>query len=363
MVKLIILFTSLLTTISLYSQITIVDSKSKLPIPFVIITVDNGELGAVADLNGVISLDKLDNLDLSANCMLTLQHISYKNEIVSINDFKKNTTFSMNERFVKLEEVVIRPNQFDYIVLKGFFRSYQLDDNEIKYYSDGIIEYYIPLKGGIVKFKPLEYRTFRNKILIDKQIYRTATLIIKLAGFPDLEAGKLLKELKSKYKLRDLEYGKEILLKGEKVGSLKNNKNHSLQIDIDKIRPNKEEIHSLFGYTTRIVNTNITEVYLSDSCELTDKSELLSRKEYRKFYFKHKSEGKEKIHECVNEFYTIGVNYAIKSEIKNVKLITDRTLKESHQFRDNYWENIEEYGIPPVSEQIENEFGKSLIMY
>jgi len=347
----------------LHSQITIVDSKSKLPIPFVQITIENGQFAAISDLNGKISLDTLKHLNLNANCKLTLQHISYNNEVVTFESLKKMSAVLMNERIVNLDEVIVKPIKFDFIVLKGYFRSYELDDNEIKYYTDGIVEYYVPVKGGSTKFNPLEYRTLRNKLLVDKQIYHTATVIIKVAGFPDIEAGKLVKEIKAKYKLRDTEYGKEILLKDQKVGAVKKNKNDILQIDIDKIAPKKEEIHSLFGYTSRIENINISEDYSSDSFDWIDMSELVSRKEYRKFYFKHKSDKKETLYECVNEFYTIGVNYTTKSEIKKLKLSTDRTLRESHQYLGNYWENLKKYGIPTISEQIVSEFGKSLIMY
>ena len=44
---------------------------------------------------------------------------------------------------VKLQDVTISGKQPKFVRLKGYFRSYQHNDSLLKYYVDGIVEYYI----------------------------------------------------------------------------------------------------------------------------------------------------------------------------------------------------------------------------
>ena len=48
---------------------------------------------------------------------------------------------------VKLQDVTINGKQPKFVRLKGYFRSYQHNDSLLKYYEDGIVEYYINLKN------------------------------------------------------------------------------------------------------------------------------------------------------------------------------------------------------------------------
>ena len=48
----------------------------------------------------------------------------------------------------KLEDVNVTGNRPHFIRLKGYYRSYQTNDSVMKYFNDGIVEYYINLKNG-----------------------------------------------------------------------------------------------------------------------------------------------------------------------------------------------------------------------
>lgn len=48
----------------------------------------------------------------------------------------------------KLEDVNVTGKRPHFIRLKGYYRSYQTNDSVMKYFNDGIVEYYINLKNG-----------------------------------------------------------------------------------------------------------------------------------------------------------------------------------------------------------------------
>ena len=48
----------------------------------------------------------------------------------------------------KLEDVNVTVNRPHFISLKGYYRSYQTNDSVMKYFNDGIVEYYINLMNG-----------------------------------------------------------------------------------------------------------------------------------------------------------------------------------------------------------------------
>ena len=58
---------------------------------------------------------------------------------------------------VKLQDVTISGKQPKFVRLKGYFRSYQHNDSLLKYYEDGIVEYYINLKNEKVYLRNLTH--------------------------------------------------------------------------------------------------------------------------------------------------------------------------------------------------------------
>jgi len=349
-----------------FSQIKIIDNRSGEPIAFVYIIVESGKLAATSNLEGDVLLSDIENSTENKNSSILLQHVAYNNLYLTLDDLKKKSTIKMTERVVPLNEVTIRPQKkYAYIVLKGYYRSYQLDNSIPKYFTDGVVEYYLPLRGNNFKYRLLEFRSYRNQSLLDQQKLRTTTVTMKLAGVPYIKPGALISELNAKYTLKDVRSGcKEIFKENSKVGTISNlTNNQRIQIDIDKIAPKKEEVHSMFGYTSRIRNIDITENYFGSSFDEVDASQLESRKEYRKIFFKHKKDKEETLIEGIHEFYTFEIQYVSKSETKKIKLSSDTSLREGHSYSRNYWEDLEKYSIPPISKQIESEFSKSLTMY
>lgn len=80
---------------------------------------------------------------------------------------------------VKLQDVTINGKQPKFVRLKGYFRSYQHNDSLLKYYEDGIVEYYINLKNEKVYLRKYGCRYLRNEELISKDKKEPLCLAIK----------------------------------------------------------------------------------------------------------------------------------------------------------------------------------------
>lgn len=359
-------FFILLTFQTAYSQIRIIDSKTGNPIAFAQVIVNKGTIGTSSNLDGVIVLNDIIKNNVNDVDKVTIQHISYENFELTIGELKNAATIKLNERTVLLNEVTVKSNhKTDYIVLQGIYRSYQLNNNVPKYYTDGIVEYYIPVKGNNLRFKVIEYRSFRNKELCEIKNTGAISVIMKVAGIPYIESGVLLNEIQTKYTIKDTGASKEITVANHKVGYIRENLNNkSIQICIDNIAPKTEKSYTLFGNTSRIKNIDITENYSSINYKTLNKEQLESRKEYRKLYFKSKKDANEELIESIHEFFTISVQHIDKKQFKKIETETDTSLKESHSYNSKYWiELIEKYNIPPLSLQIEAELDKTLILY
>ena len=69
---------------------------------------------------------------------------------------------------IKLQDVTISSQRPKFVRLKGYYRSYQHNDSVLKYYVDGIVEYYINLKNEKVDIRMYSSRHLRNEELISK---------------------------------------------------------------------------------------------------------------------------------------------------------------------------------------------------
>lgn len=73
---------------------------------------------------------------------------------------------------VKLQDVTINGKQPKFVRLKGYFRSYQHNDSLLKYYEDGIVEYYINLKNEKVYLRKYGL-SCKSPWMLPPQITRT----------------------------------------------------------------------------------------------------------------------------------------------------------------------------------------------
>ena len=149
-----------------YSQILICDTINKTPIPNVSVIFGSNTFTTISDLNGEFNIS---NEFLKIDNPITFSHISYQTKSIKSQFINKNDTIFLTPLINKLDEVVVSSNTSkDYLVLKGFFRSYIYNDNVVYGYSDGIVEYFINLNTNLKSNKNLTNRIISNRLYIRK---------------------------------------------------------------------------------------------------------------------------------------------------------------------------------------------------
>jgi hypothetical protein len=343
------------------AQIRLSDQTDGQPVAFAHLLTDDGRLAATSDINGFV-----DTTYLRGNNHISIQQIAYQTLELSSAELRSATVVKLQRRIITLPEVIVGKASKEkmYLVLKGYFRGHHLEDGTPKYYTDGIGEYYIEPDGKGVRFRMLEYRTFRNETQIAKAKKRTVMVVIGLACTPYFRSGKLLTDrLGDEYSLSTTKSGADILKKKVKVGFARiNQSSEFVQANVDVLAPRKEKDFKLFNYTCRIVGNEQTEVYRTNDLKQLTFDNLESFTQSRRVLFKHKTDPAETDNTGINEFYVYEARMVPKSMLKGIKF-SGYGLRHSHDYSNNYWEELSKYHIPPLSRNIEDALGKTLTMY
>lgn len=345
------------------AQKRILDCLDNSPIPDVIITSEKGIFLGISNFEGEIVWEKPIEKDEE----LVFSHISYGNTKHTYSESQKNKSLLLCRKERRLKEVVVKPRDpsKEYVVLKGYFRSYQMHDDVPIYYADGICEYYIPLKGkGRTLVNTLQNRTYRNKKLValekeQQEMKKTGIEIsLKYYGMPYILSKPSLKQLGKKVTSHKKGENYFFEFDGSTIGKATvDNPSQRVFLDIDDFRGRKKE-RNLFGYTAKIQNYSISEIHDSATFPLISNEFLASKKSYRKMLLKHKTESDFKKIEVVKQFYTSDLRFVNKEEIGEM---TDFfSVNSESNVITNYWENIELLYLPPL---ISNALGRELEMY
>lgn len=345
-------------------HIRILDKQTKEPISFAHIISNGGHLVATSAIDGSISIDNFPKFQKSGSDSLIVQHISYSNLKIGYEDLLKSKDVYLEPRNYSIPEFEITRRQPDYIVLRGFFRSYQLDNNIPKYYTDGIVEYIINLKGNKkLTCRTIECRSYKNDGLIDKEAKRTNTVSIAAAGIPYIESEIVIDQLGKGYSLLPDSDGYKIKKDTIVIGKIVVDKlKDKVHIGVDLLAPRNEEVHSLFGYTSRIVNIQVSEDYRASQYQGLSKGDIACRKEYRRLFFKHKKEKEPTQIDVIHEFFVISKNYMSKAEVKSFKRLKSFGLPKTN-FSTNYWDTVSKDLVPNLNINIEKLLGRELKLY
>lgn len=336
MFKTSLLILYLFITVCASGQVVVVDNKTLEPIPFVHIISNNGKLFTTSNLKGVI-----DNVNrVEEHDTISIYHIAYNSqEILRLNLID---TIKMNRRDYGISEINVKPlnSKNSYLMVKGYFRSYQVENNIPKYYTDGIVEYYIPRGSGKgLLNRVLQCRSFRNIELELKDKERVNTVKLVAAGIPYIEEKTVIENLNKHHSivLDSNSFEWDIIGNDQRFGTIRKVENENdFQICIDQIEKIKEK--TIFKYTSRIEKIEITENYHSQRIDLIEKSQLDSRKEYRKIFFKHKTDLNFAEVDVIHEFYVQSIDYLYKSELKGIETSNFFGLPKEPNYRENYWE-------------------------
>jgi hypothetical protein len=323
-----------------HSQV-IKDSLTNHVVSFVEMYSDKGDLIGLTDNKGEVTVALHDLINRSNTKKVTFVHHSFKNKELNVALLKKETVIFLNpfKSKNKLEEVVVSgiKKQYQYLKLKGYFRSIQINENRPHYFIDGIVEYYIATQSGKVKAKIWVNRSFENKTI--KQL--SATFNFLLAGIPKPDDLLKMNTIVAQYNVKEInntniEIGNRE--NSEIKGSIKK-EDALFELQLAVISNQNPKIMKGLGMESILHNYNINSFYNTSNYSKIGLNNLVSFKEIRNYDIKRKQKDNYTKIESIHEFFVTEKEYADEINAKNL----DRfyTFKTPSSYSENYWQSVE----------------------
>lgn len=220
-----------------------------------------------------------------------------------------------------------------------------------KYFSDGIIEFYIPLVKGKPKYKLIDYRIFLDSaVVVDYDSKMGPFFQIPRIAEVDNETlsnrlAELTQENNGTNRVRLKKDGKE-------VGYLtKSTDGGDLQFYIDKVLPDTVVKEKLFRIEARTLQKVHIENYASTMVDYITPFDLTAIYQNIVATIKRKSEYGHLPYEALNEFYVLERRYMTSKEYKAMeKNLTKSIYKTPNKsnYNTRFWEGLDEFEIPPI---------------
>ena len=307
-------------------QVMLADSITKNAVCYATVYDANGTVIGRSDMGGYINLQKGFEYHIS--------HISYEpKSLVHNND----SIIFLSPSSYKLSEVTVTAKKKKYYHCKVYFRSIEHVDSCLKYYMDGIREFFIDTKSRKVHCGNVVTNYFMSKRKDIAQKKRSMMISDRYMALPFLDKNTLYEET-IRDKKRDIEagviYADSIPIGSQEVFS---NKNEML-LSIDALWPKNALVTNLFGYTQVLSKHNRTELYRYDNSDTPSVFNLKSSNGYRHLTLTHKKEKVVRDIDVEDMFYVVDYEYT-----DTKKLSSSESLQEDYK---NY------SGMFPVVERI-----------
>ncbi len=305
------------------AQIQVVDSHSKEGIAFVEIYSSKGDLVALTDINGIINKEKISQIQGLDESEVSFDHFAYDELIISKEAFKSSKEIELAPRTYHLREVIVKakkPN-YKFIELHGFYRSYQIDNDALTYYTDGVITYCLPLKSkNKIQNKKIAYRLLVNKKSERNERARPVAVSILMAGPPRPDKRLTTNYLKKNgcvFKPDKNGFKNYIVKEGDTVGVVSSQPGENLsRLEISFISEKNPEERKLFGYYSSIDSHYATACFKTKNVDGLNLKSLLYHKEIVKLRFKHKKDKNYQQIEAIHEFFVTKTEFVSRFDKK-----------------------------------------------
>lgn len=312
-----------------YGQVTIIDSNTNHPISNAKIFTQGGRIITVSNLEGLISTS---GLNLNRSDSIEIYHPNYISNKTTWENFnKKDLSYLIPTQFNDLPEVLISGKKAEYMILKGYYVSYQIIDSVPQSFSDGIIEYYIDLKKEkVVDERIIESRVFKNTSFIKKKRNTSFNLGANILPFNFKE--EILLSDWNKY---DVKENGEIIRNEKIVG--KKSSGDQTDITIVYNSPENPKKRSLFGMESIIYNHTLSEKFESST------PKIKGIKSLSKYYNSSITQkGITFNYELVQDFYVLDKNFLSREKYKSL----ERQQENPVEIETNFWEQPFSSAIP-----------------
>lgn len=299
------LFLGKLTGIA--QNITLTDSLTKTPIFSATVCDADGNYIGRTDMNG--------NINLKKGRAYYVSHICYEPKKFICDE---NTSVVMSPKSYTMPDLVVTAKMKKYYHCKVFFRNVQYVDSCMKYYIDGVREFFIDTKSRKVKNGNAICRMFQttNKDIIQKN---RAVMIGFFPGLAGMEKRSLYEEtLKNKRKRieGDIVFGDSTQIGRYEVYPDK----REVVLSCDLLYPKSQRKLNLFGYKSIRSEDNSTEVYDADGTEAPTIFDLKSYHRYRHIKFSRKNKFSWE-NDCEDTFFVVEREYTDTMEPTSIEVM------------------------------------------
>ncbi len=318
-----IIFTILFVFISIemYAwQVKLADSITKSPVSFATVYDAKGTVIGRSDMGGYINLQEGVEYHIS--------HIGYVPKRIVYNE---DSIILLSPSSYKLSGVTATAKRKKYYHCKVYFRSIEHVDSCLKYYMDGIREFYINTKNKKVHCGNVVTNNFMSKRKDIAQKKRSMMIGDKYIALPFLDKSTLYEET-MRDKKRNIKSG-IVYADSISIGSceLLTDKNEML-LSIDALWPKNALVTNLFGYEQVLSKYNKTELYRYNDLDAPSVFNLKSSNSYRHLTLTHKKENIVRDIDVEDIFYVVEYEYTDTKELSSSTLLKENYKKYSEMF-------------------------------
>ena len=302
-------------------QVMLADSITKNPVGYATVYDANGTVIGRSDMGGYINLQKDSEYHIS--------HISYEPRSLVYND--DGSIIFLSPSSYELSEVNVTAKKKKYYHCKVYFRSIEHVDSCLKYYMDGIREFFIDTKSKKVHCGNIVTNYFMSKRKDIAQKKRSLMMSDRYMALPFLDKNTLYEET-MRDKRRKIESG-IVYADSIPIGNCEffSDKNEMV-LSIDALYPKNSLVTNLFGYTQVLSKHNKTEIYRYDDFNAPSVFNLKSSNSYRHLTLTHKKENHVRDIDVEDEFYVVEYEYTDTKELSSSKVLLEDYKKYSGMF-------------------------------
>ena len=307
-------------------QVMLADSITKNAVCYAIVYDANGNVIGRSDMGGYINLQNGSEYHIS--------HISYEPKSFVYDD---DSIVFLSPSSYELSEVSVTAKRKKYYHCKVYFRSIEHVDSCLKYYMDGIREFFIDTKSKKVHCGNVVTNYFMSKRQDIAQKKRSMMIGDRYMALPFLDKSTLYEETVRDKKMSveaGIVFADSIAIGRCEVFADKD----EMLFSIDALWPRDALVTNLFGYTQVLSKHNRTELYRYDDSDAPSVFNLKSSNGYRHLTLAHKKENLVRDIDVEDMFYVVEYEY---TDAK--KLSSSESLREDY---DKY------SGMFPVVERI-----------
>ena len=301
-------------------QVMLADSITQNPVCYATVYDANGTVIGRSDMGGYINLQKGFEYHIS--------HISYEPKSFVYND---DSIIFLSPSFYTISEVSVTAKKRKYYHCKVFFRSIEHVDSCLKYYMDGIREFFIDTKSKKVHCGNVVTNYFMSKRQDIAQKKRSMMIGDRYMALPFLDKNTLYEET-MRDKKRNIESG-IVYADSISIGSYEiRSDNSEMLLSIDALWPKNSLVTNLFGYTQVLSKYNKTELYRYNDFDAPSVFNLKSSNSYRHLTLTHKKENLVRDIDVEDMFYVVEYEYTDTKELSSSELLQEDYKKYSGMF-------------------------------